>query len=316
VISLRQGDLEDAAAQARRALQIIPPGSWGVAVGGPLASLLLAATAMGRYDEGLAEVSRPVPEGMLQTRFGLHYLHARGRYQLAVDNTAAALRDFRLCGQLMVTWKMDTPGFIAWRTDLAEAHLRMGEREEGRCLIEDQLTRSGPGTARADGVAMRLLAAAGEARHRPMLLRQASERLQSCGDRYELAKALFDLTEAYHSVGEFRRAGIIAGRARALALECGARPLSQALSDEGVAGDGYNTEASKVVAILSDAERRVAGLATVGYSNREIAAKLFITVSTVEQHLTRVYRKLNISQRSDLPPDLKSQSGHALVPVQ
>jgi DNA-binding NarL/FixJ family response regulator len=32
--------------------------------------------------------------------------------------------------------------------------------------------------------------------------------------------------------------------------------------------------------------------------------KLYITVSTVEQHLTRVYRKLNITRRQDLPADL------------
>jgi DNA-binding CsgD family transcriptional regulator len=56
--------------------------------------------------------------------------------------------------------------------------------------------------------------------------------------------------------------------------------------------------------ILSDAERRVAALAADGYSNREISAKLYITVSTVEQHLTRVYRKLNVSRRADLPSRL------------
>ena len=38
----------------------------------------------------------------------------------------------------------------------------------------------------------------------------------------------------------------------------------------------------------------MAALAAQGSTNREIAAELYITVSTVEQHLTRVYRKLNI----------------------
>ncbi|MEY9968292.1 DNA-binding NarL/FixJ family response regulator, partial [Streptacidiphilus sp. MAP12-16] len=52
---------------------------------------------------------------------------------------------------------------------------------------------------------------------------------------------------------------------------------------------------------LSSAERRVASLAALGHTNREIARDLFITVSTVEQHLTRVYRKLNVTRRSDLP---------------
>jgi DNA-binding CsgD family transcriptional regulator len=56
---------------------------------------------------------------------------------------------------------------------------------------------------------------------------------------------------------------------------------------------------------LSRAERRVAKLAAIGYTNREIAARLYITVSTVEQHLTRVYRKLNVNRRSELSVSLQ-----------
>lgn len=45
-------------------------------------------------------------------------------------------------------------------------------------------------------------------------------------------------------------------------------------------------------------------LAAGGHTNREIAAELFITVSTVEQHLTRVYRKLQVKGRGDLAAHL------------
>ena len=55
---------------------------------------------------------------------------------------------------------------------------------------------------------------------------------------------------------------------------------------------------------LSDSELRVAELAAKGHTNREISGILYITVSTVEQHLTRVYRKLNVTRRRDLPHDL------------
>ncbi|ALG08735.1 response regulator transcription factor [Kibdelosporangium phytohabitans] len=51
---------------------------------------------------------------------------------------------------------------------------------------------------------------------------------------------------------------------------------------------------------LSFAERRVADLAAAGHRNREISLKLHITVSTVEQHLTRIYRKLRIPNRAAL----------------
>jgi DNA-binding CsgD family transcriptional regulator len=37
-----------------------------------------------------------------------------------------------------------------------------------------------------------------------------------------------------------------------------------------------------------------------GGSNAEIAQALFVTVKTVEMHLTNIYRKLNISGRAEL----------------
>lgn len=51
---------------------------------------------------------------------------------------------------------------------------------------------------------------------------------------------------------------------------------------------------------LSVAEHRVAELAADGLTNKEIAGQLSITVSTVEQHLTRVYRKLVVARRNEL----------------
>ncbi len=51
---------------------------------------------------------------------------------------------------------------------------------------------------------------------------------------------------------------------------------------------------------LTAAERQAAALAASGHTNRQIAQKLHITVSTVEQHLTRAYRKLHVNGRADL----------------
>ncbi|NEA06615.1 helix-turn-helix transcriptional regulator, partial [Streptomyces sp. SID10116] len=55
---------------------------------------------------------------------------------------------------------------------------------------------------------------------------------------------------------------------------------------------------------LTEAERRVAELAADGFTNREISRKLYVTVSTVEQHLTRIYRKLDV-KRLDLQAVLR-----------
>jgi DNA-binding CsgD family transcriptional regulator len=51
---------------------------------------------------------------------------------------------------------------------------------------------------------------------------------------------------------------------------------------------------------LTETEARVADLASAGRSNKEIAATLFMGVSTVEAHLSHVYRKLGIRSRAGL----------------
>jgi DNA-binding CsgD family transcriptional regulator len=63
--------------------------------------------------------------------------------------------------------------------------------------------------------------------------------------------------------------------------------------------------------VLSDAERRVAELAVRGYTNREIGVELWITISTVEQHLTRVYRKLGVTGRGGLAAGLRCRADQA-----
>jgi ATP/maltotriose-dependent transcriptional regulator MalT len=51
---------------------------------------------------------------------------------------------------------------------------------------------------------------------------------------------------------------------------------------------------------LTPAELRVAELAASGMTNRDVAAKLFISSKTVEATLARVYRKLGIQSRAEL----------------
>jgi DNA-binding CsgD family transcriptional regulator len=48
-------------------------------------------------------------------------------------------------------------------------------------------------------------------------------------------------------------------------------------------------------------------MAVNGLTNAEIAQELFLTVKTVEMHLTHVYRKLDIRGRRDLANALSAQ---------
>lgn len=51
---------------------------------------------------------------------------------------------------------------------------------------------------------------------------------------------------------------------------------------------------------LTEGERRVAELAAQGLTNREMAAKLFLSPKTVEANLARIYSKLGIASRAEL----------------
>ncbi len=57
---------------------------------------------------------------------------------------------------------------------------------------------------------------------------------------------------------------------------------------------------------LTETERRVAELAASGLSNREVAARAFVSVKTVESNLTRVYRKLGVRSRVGLVEALRA----------
>ena len=51
---------------------------------------------------------------------------------------------------------------------------------------------------------------------------------------------------------------------------------------------------------LTGQELAVARLVAVGMSNRQVASELFISIKTVQFHLTHIYAKLGVSSRAEL----------------
>ena len=305
MIETRRGNLPAAEDHARTALTLLTKKAWGVAIGAPLSSLLLTTTASHKHEDAAACLRMPVPEAMFGTFYGLLYLNARGEYYLATRRPQAALTDFTDCGNRMMTWGLDLPGLVPWRTKAAEAHLVMGNSLEARDLSKEQLAQVGSGFPRTRGISLRALALTSHPTKRTALLRESAEVLRNSGARLELAYTFTELSNAHLALGEHSRAHWAARQARNLAERCGAQAPKTALDtiepDRQESGNGVDT---KLLAQLSDAEQRVAALAATGYTNGQIAHKLYITVSTVEQHLTRVYRKLGLHSRAELPIEL------------
>lgn len=326
---LRLGDLAGAQRAASEAIGRLG-GRGGPFLLAPLALLVQALTEQGEYAAAAVHLHPTLPGEPYSTVHALAFLRARGRHALATGRPQAALDEFLEAGRLAGRWGADQPELLPWRTDAAEALLALGRPAEAQALVADQLALPVSTGARVRGVTLRLSAATAEPRRRVGLLADAVEELRDYGDRLELARCLADLGGALRLSGEGNRAGTVIRRAWQLAGDCGAVPLRERIRpttgaerapeseqpeqpERPMGPEG--TEAPAAVARcgeddvrLSGAEERVAALAAHGHTNREIAAKLFVSASTVERHLTCAYRKLGISRRQDLPLELRMRA--------
>lgn len=83
--------------------------------------------------------------------------------------------------------------------------------------------------------------------------------------------------------------------------EIGAMGFAKRAETELLAtGERVGPRSSEHGESLTAQERRVAELAAEGQSNVEIASQLFISPSTVEYHLHKVFRKLGVKSRTQL----------------
>jgi predicted ATPase/DNA-binding NarL/FixJ family response regulator len=81
--------------------------------------------------------------------------------------------------------------------------------------------------------------------------------------------------------------------------------------DADVAGGSGTATAGTAAAVLTRREREIAELVASGLSNREIAARLFISKRTVDAHVEHIFSKLEISSRVQLTVLLQDQPPRA-----
>lgn len=127
----------------------------------------------------------------------------------------------------------------------------------------------------------------GNAQQASLLMERAAQLLGSCGVLLPLALV-----------------SVLEPRYRALVAQHAPQAIELIESSElGVSEqrafkeEALSKPSTGPLAVLTEREHEVALLAAGGFSNKEIAARLFITERTVKEHLTRCYKKLAVPDR-------------------
>jgi DNA-binding NarL/FixJ family response regulator len=100
-----------------------------------------------------------------------------------------------------------------------------------------------------------------------------------------------------------------------LSVRCGARRLTGRAREELKATGARPRRAWRTgVEALTPSELRIVRLAAAGATNREIAHELYVTLKTVEGHLSRAYTKLGIEGRAELAGVLEEEKTRVATP--
>ncbi|MET8983471.1 LuxR C-terminal-related transcriptional regulator [Streptomyces sp. NPDC004539] len=314
--ALARGRLAEAEEHARAVLTASEAEPSYSLHGGALAVLVDVCAATGRYEEATRLLDRPLPDDFSRSFFSLTYLEARGHFLIGLGRPHLALSDFLTIGQRAEHWLVPDWAQPAWRIDAAETWLRIGGDEEAAELLAEHEAAAPGDKVLFPGQWLRARARLARPQERTELLARGIEQLRESSGGWILAGALADLAESYQDLGLHGPAELALREAAQLAEESRARTLLERIAGltEGERphrGALRGPRSVDPTTKLSDSELRVAVLAAQGRTNREISEELFITVSTVEQHLTRVYRKLDITSRQELPLHVESALSEA-----
>jgi DNA-binding CsgD family transcriptional regulator len=226
-----------------------------------------------------------------------------GELATALGDHQRALGHFQQVGRLHGG---EDPGLTPWRSGAALALVRLGKRQAAATLAHE-LAELAERTAEPwpIAIALRTLATVDATADALRALDRARGLARAAGDLRLTAQVDTDLAGLLLLAPSTDRAPAI-GLLRAAEEYAAAEalwPLHTRVSrllDR--AGERPRPLQGEAVALLTQAEQRVARLAARGLTNRQIAEQLTVTIKGVEWHLSRVYRKLGIGSRDDLLP--------------
>jgi len=306
-VRLRQGLLREAEAEARSCLEAAGH-AW--VLGRPMLIACVLDAMVERADAAACHAflaGHGIGEDLADVTMASRLLYSRGHLRLAADDPAGALRDFEQIRGREQHSGLETAA-VPTRASSALAHAQLGEHERAHDLAREELDRARVwGTPSALSFALRAAGIVAGGQEGVELLRESAAAVEHSPARYERIRSLTEYGAALRRAGHRRDAREPLREALELADRCGAQRTAARARDELLAtGARPRRTALSGADSLTPSERRVARLAADGLSNRDIAQTLFVTVRTVEGHLTQAYMKLDVSSREQLAPALAS----------
>lgn len=265
------------------------------------AMLTLACVELGDLERGERELAfgepflMPGTQRIIWLGSKLHLLVEQGKNE-------EALAVCELIEESGMDEMIENPGWLSWRSLKAEALDGLDRTDEALILAAAEVEAARKwGAPKALGRALRIL---GQLKRRKGLpeIEESVAILKDSPAILEYGWSLAALGTALRHERKGVEAREPLGEALEIAARAGAIGLERHVKDE-IAATGAAPRVTDFQGMdaLTPSERRVAGLAVEGMTNREIAQSLFVTPKTIEVHLSNVYRKLDIKSRRELP---------------
>ena len=306
-IRYMQGRLSEAQADAEVAMRPARESPWNLSAPHTAATLGEVLIERGELEAAAVALEATDTPAAGGSGFDAVITHARVRLHLAEGDAKHALGELDTLkalggvgGKLLLK--------LPWRLQEVRARLALGETVEARRVAEEDVrTARAFGAPGPLGVALRGLAMTTKSHEgTATILREAVTELEQSAATLDRAYALVELGAALRRGGRRTEARETLRCGLDLAHRCGAPPLSDlALEELRAAGARPRRPLLSGIDALTPSERRVAELAAGGMSNKEVAQSLFVTVRTVEMHLSNAYRKLEINSRGELADSLR-----------
>jgi DNA-binding CsgD family transcriptional regulator len=299
-----RGDLRAAVADLREAIDLSVVYGMRVAWGYNIGFLAQALLGQGEADEAARVIDRggfPEQLPLDQVHLVWFRLH-RARVRIETGSPERGVEELLQVGETVRLVPLDNPSSVPWRSWAAEGLRLLDRNDEARVLAAEELAIARRwGAPPAIGAVLRVLGLVEGGKAGIGLLGEAVEVLAGSEARLEYARALVDLGAALRRENRRTEARELLREGVDLALRSGAFGLARRANEE-IAATGARPRRVLQTGLdaLTTSERRVGQLAADGMTNKEIAQTLFVTIKTVEVHLSHAYRKLQISSRAQL----------------